>query len=89
MSQAQEISNTYKKLSDIYEVDLEELVYGVNGFFYDMYAKEWNATIGIRKNVVAPINETNNIECPFNGDIIYSQTEWAKFEKWYKEKVGK
>lgn len=86
MSQAQEISETYKKLSDIYNVDLEKLVYGVNGFFYDMYAKEWNELFSKSKGVVAPINEKNNIVCSFSGDIIYSQTEWTKFENWYKEK---
>ena len=36
-SQAQEIGMTYKKLSDYYGVDLNELVYGPNGFMKTKY----------------------------------------------------
>lgn len=89
MSQAQEISNTYNNLSKLYRVNLNILIYGVGGFIYETYAKEWNRIFSKRYNIIAPINDTNNIECSFSGDIIYSQTEWTKFEHWYNEKIGK
>lgn len=89
MSQTQELDKTYNNLNKLYGVDLNNLIYGVGGFMYDTYAKEWNRVYSKRYNVMAPITKENDIECPFSGDIVYSQTEWAKFENWYKEKVGK
>ena len=38
-SQSQEIGSTYKKLSKLYNVDLEELVYGDDGFMKSCYPK--------------------------------------------------
>lgn len=84
-SQSQEISGEYKKLSDIFGVDLEDLVYGKGNFLYSVYPEEWNKAVGSRSGEEAPVNGN---KFDFDGDIIYSRKYWDEFVDWCEREKG-
>ena len=65
-SQSQEIGQAYKRLSDRYGVDFDELVYGRDGFMNSLYPRNPNY-------VYFP---------DFDGDVIYSEKHWNELADW-------
>ena len=65
-SQAQEIGQAYKRLSDKYGVDFDELVYGKGGFMDSLY----------------PTNPDYVYFPDFNGDVIFSEKHWNELVDW-------
>lgn len=83
MSQSQEIGKIYKELKEINNgLDIEELMYGVNGFYYNEFPKEWNRTFSRIEGIEAP--ETTDEESGFAGDPIYCERLWLEFKNWAK-----
>lgn len=81
MSQSQEIGKIYKELKEINNgLDVEELMYGVDGFYYNKFPKEWNRTFSKIKGIEAP--ETTDEESGFAGDPIYCEHLWLEFKYW-------
>lgn len=65
-SQSQEIGQAYKRLSDRYGIDFDELVYGRDGFMNSLYPRNPNY-------VYFP---------DFDGDVIYSEKHWNELVDW-------
>ena len=86
MSQAQEIGNTYKKLSQINNINVDDLMYGVDGFFYNNYPLEWNEVFSRIKGIEAPVTTTKMPS--FHGDPIYSEKMWKEFIDWAEKAKG-
>lgn len=84
-SQSQEISAAYKRLSDVFGVDVEDLVYGKGNFLYSVYPEEWNKAVGSRTGEEAL---GNGKKFDFDGDIIYSRKYWDEFVDWVRKEKG-
>lgn len=71
-SQAQEIGEEYRRLSEKYGVDMNDLVYGENGFMKSCY----------------PDNPNYVYFPDFNGDVIFSKKHWDELVDWAKKNKG-
>lgn len=71
-SQAQEIGEEYRRLSEKYGVDMDELVYGRDGFMNSCY----------------PHNPDYVYFPDFNGDVIFSKKHWNELVDWAKKNKG-
>ena len=71
-SQAQEIGEEYRRLSEKYGVDMDELVYGKDGFMNSCY----------------PHNPDYVYFPDFNGDVIFSEKHWNELVDWAKKNRG-
>ena len=71
-SQAQEIGEEYRRLSEKYGVDMDELVYGKDGFMNSCY----------------PHNPDYVYFPDFNGDVIFSEKHWNELVDWAKKNKG-
>lgn len=71
-SQAQEIGEEYRRLSEKYGVDMDELVYGRDGFMNSCY----------------PHNTDYVYFPDFNGDVIFSEKHWNELVDWAKKNKG-
>lgn len=71
-SQAQEIGEEYRRLSEKYGVDMNDLVYGENGFMKSCY----------------PDNPNYVYFPDFNGDVIFSKKHWDELVDWAKKERG-
>lgn len=71
-SQAQEIGEEYRRLSEKYGVDMDELVYGRDGFMNSCY----------------PHNPDYVYFPDFNGDVIFSEKHWNELVDWAKKNKG-
>lgn len=71
-SQAQEIGEEYRRLSEKYGVDMDELVYGREGFMNSCY----------------PHNPDYVYFPDFNGDVIFSEKHWNELVDWAKKNRG-
>lgn len=85
-SQSQEIRQIYDNLAKKYGVDVEDLVYGVDGFYYNVYPTYWNETFSSFYNTKAPGTDTK--KPTFNGDLVYDPKSWKEFEDWCKKAKG-
>ena len=71
-SQAQEIGQEYRRLSDKYGIDFNDLVYGKDGFMKSMY----------------PDNPDYVYFPDFNGDVIFSEKHWNELVDWAEKNKG-
>lgn len=71
-SQAQEIGQEYRRLSNKYGVDFDDLVYGKDGFMKSMY----------------PDNPNYVYFPDFNGDVIFSEKHWNELVDWAEKNKG-
>lgn len=80
MSQTQELSSIYRRLDKHFGLDFNNLIYGIDGFFWNNYPKVWNRDLSGRFGCKAP--ETTDKMPDFNGDPVYSETLWGEFADW-------
>lgn len=85
-SQSQETRQIYDNLAKKFGVDVEDLVYGVDGFYYNVYPTYWNETFSSFFGTKAPGTDTK--KPTFNGDLVYDQESWEEFEDWCKKAKG-
>lgn len=87
MSQSQELESAYEELNNLNPgLDVWELIYGVDGYFYNNFPKEWNEKYSIIYHEDAPVNDNNwNARSNFDGDIIYCERLWNDFKKWARK----
>lgn len=87
MSQTQELERIYKELKELNDgLDISDLAYGINGYYYNVYPKEWNKTFSRLFDIEAPVTIYNeNNYSNFDGDIVYSVGLWDNFKQWVLE----
>lgn len=90
MSQSQEISRVYEKLNELNPgVNVEELMYGVDGYYYTIFPTEWNETFSKIVGKEAPLTDSNkDSKSGFAGDPIYSERLWEDFKAWCEIERG-
>lgn len=86
-SQSQEIANTVRRIDKAFDIDFDNLVYGENGFYYEVYPVYWNEHKKWMHPELedAPITpESNKDNNP--GDPLWNETIWDEFEEWCRGK---